>query len=372
MARLTFEGLETRPGQVWGGVRLVPLVRDAPVEGLRMHPGALPETDLPKDGCWYVPHGLTAEWTGDGSAVPAFGTALRMPTSTVDGSRRPKAKPRFADRRTRIRFVPRRGALETYLPLAFKAPVIAWPEWSRLAYRQSMLPPPARTRSGHLIDGLADALRIFEIHPDQCGVLIYVADALAGVLITPHPDDYRTLHPILVEDSYGELIWRYAMLHASVQDFEPRIEASAVASPADLREQVAAAQRQWNDFHNDTLAAGLLAPEYHFTETYAVADFRLVRYRPTFEPGREAHVGEAILDPHGRPAFLQSFRLTETQIRRGRLLQALATHDWNLEETAHALALTAPALVALLHNSDLDWMLRRDVIDHHLAQHRRR
>jgi hypothetical protein len=369
---LTFAGLETRPGQVWGGVRLVPLVREAPVDGLRMHPGALPETDLPRDGCWYVPHGLTAEWTGDGSAVPAFGTALRMPTSTVDGSRRPKAKPRFGERRTRIRFIPRRGALETYLPLAFKAPVIAWPEWSSRAFRQSMLPQPDRTHYGHLIDGLADALRIFEIHPGQCGVLVYVADALAGVLITPHPDDYRALHPTLVEDSYGELIWRYAMPHTSVQDFETRIDASKVASVADLRAQAAAVQRQWTEFHNDNLAAGLLDPEYHFTETYEMAGFRLVRYRPSFEPGRETHVGEAILDPDGRPAFLQSFRLAETQIRRGRLLESLAANDWRLEETATALTITVPALVALLHNSDLDWMLRRDIIDHNLAQHRRR
>ncbi|MQM25016.1 ARPP-2 domain-containing protein [Glycomyces albidus] len=372
MGRLTFAGLETRPGQVWGAVRLVPLVRDAPVEGLRMHPGALPETDLPKDGCWYVPHGLTAEWTRDGSAVPAFGTALRMPTATVDGSRRPKAKPRFADRRTRIRFIPRRGALETYLPLAFQAPAIAWPEWSRLAYTQSMLPEPDRTVSGLLVDGLADALRIFEIHPGQCGVLVYVADALAGVLITPHPEDYRTLHPTLVEDSYGELIWRYAMLHASVQDFEARIDASLVDSLADLRAQAAAVQRDWAEFHDGTLAAGLLDPEYHFTETYAMADFKLVRYRPEFETGRETHVGEAILDARGRAAFLQSFRLSETQIRRARLLQALAANEWHLDDTAAALALTTPAFVALLRNSNLTWMLRRDVLDHNLARHRRR
>jgi hypothetical protein len=368
---LTFAGLETRPGQVWGAVRIVPLVRNAPVEGLRMHPGALPDTDLPRNGCWYVPHGLTAEWTGDGSAVPAFGTALRMPTSTVDGSRKPKAKPKFGERRTRVRFVPRRGALETYLPLAFSAPVIAWPEWSRLAYTQSMTPTPDRTQSGLLVDGLADALRIFEIHPGQCGVLVYVADALAGVLVTPHPDDYRALHPTLVEDSYGELIWRYAMLHASVQDFEARIDASKVASLADLRAQTIAFRRHWAEFHDGTLAAGLLDPEYHFTETYAMADFSLVRYRPSFETGRETHVGEAILDANGRPAFLQSFRLSETHIRRGRLLEALAANEWHLDKTAETLALATPALVALLHNSGLDWMLRRDVADRNLARHRR-
>ncbi|MCD0442590.1 hypothetical protein LO763_02990 [Glycomyces sp. A-F 0318] len=367
MGRLTFAGLETRPGQVWGGVRLVPLVREAPVEGLRMHPGALPEAERGRGDCWYVPHGLTAEWTGDGSGVPEFGTALRMRASTVRGSRRPKSG--FGERRTRVRFLPRRSALEAYLPLAFQAPVVAWPEWSRRAFTR--LPPqPDRAYRGSLVDGLADALRVFEIHPGQCGVLVYVADALAGVLVTPCPDDYRALHPTLIEDAYGELIWRYAMLHASVPEFAPRLDASAVASLADLRAQVDAARRGWAEFHGGTLAAGLLDSEYHFTETYAMAGFRVVRYRPAFAAGGEAHVGEAILDARDRPAFLQSFRLSETQVRRARLLEVLAAREWRLDAAADALGLGVPAFVALLRNSDLDWMLRRDVADHHLAVHR--
>ncbi|GAA1668485.1 hypothetical protein GCM10009830_12870 [Glycomyces endophyticus] len=368
---MTFAGLETRPGQVWGQIRLVPLVRERPVEGLRIHPGALADTGTPRDGCWYVPHGLTAEWTGDGSGVPELGTALRMPTTTVHGSRRPRAKSKFGERRTRVRFVPRRGALETYLPIAFKAPVIAWEEWSTRAFRHGIAPQPDRTHLGFLVDGLGDALRVFEIHPGQCGVLVYVADALSGVLVTPHPDDYRALHPTLIEDSYGELIWRYSMLYHSAPEFEPRLDASEVDSIADLRAQVAAVQRDWAEFHDGTLAGGLLGPDYHFAEAYAMAGFRLVRYRPSFSAGTETHVGEAILDAKGRPAFLQSFRLSETQVRRGRLLEALAANEWHLDRTADHLGLTRPALVALLHNSGLDWMLRRDVVDRELAARRR-
>ncbi|SDL51914.1 hypothetical protein SAMN05216298_4196 [Glycomyces sambucus] len=365
MGRLTFAGLETRPGQVWGAIRLVPLVRDEPIEGLRMHPGALDEPRYPADDCWYVPHGLTAEWTGDGAGVPELGTALRMPASTVRGSRRPKSK---TGHRTRVRFLPRRGALETYLPLAFKAPVIAWPDWSRRAFTRGLLPQPDRTYYGTLLDGLADALRVFEIHPRQCGVLIYVADALSGALITPHPDDYRALHPTLIEDSYSELIWRYAVLYDTAPDYAVKLDTSTISSLSDLRIEAAAAQRTWSTFHDDTLAGGLLDPDYDFTDVYKMADFRLVRYRPAFKTGTETHVGEAILDPQGRPAFLQSFRLSETQVRRGRLLEALGTHDWHLADTAEALHLTKPSLVALLHNSDLDWMLRQDVADHNFPR----
>ncbi|MEU5873834.1 hypothetical protein AB0A73_20030 [Glycomyces sp. NPDC047369] len=201
-------------------------------------------------------------------------------------------------------------------------------------------------------------------------MLVYVADALSGMLVTPHPDDYLRLHPSLVEDSYGELIWRYSMLYDAVPGFEPRIDASGVDSLADLRARVRSVRREWADFHDGTLAAGLLDPDYHFTETYAMADFRLVRYRPSFTSVRENHVGEAILDAEGRPAFLQSFRLSETQVRRARLLEALSVNEWRLDATAEALGLSTPALVALLHNSDLDWMLRRDVADRNLARHR--
>ena len=83
--RLDLAGLDTRPAQVWGGVRLVPLVRAAPLEGLRLH------TVLYGDGLGvvtvrprtayvsYIPHGFVAEWGADaGQPGPAaaYGTQL--------------------------------------------------------------------------------------------------------------------------------------------------------------------------------------------------------------------------------------------------------------------------------------------------------
>lgn len=365
MHRLTFDGLQARPGQVWGGIRLVPLVRDEPIVSLRLHPSGFPADDDPfgdyAPHCCYVPHGLTAEWTEDGTAVPALGTALRMPAKTMRKSRRPETR---LERRTRVHFVPHQTALEAFLPLTFRRPSIAWREWSTRVFRRGLPHSVEPQYSGSDVEGFADALRVFEIHPGQCGVLVYVADALASAVVTPHPDDYRALHPSLIEDGFGELIWRYAHLYDESPDFIPRLDESAIDTVADLRAAIATAQQEWADFHRDVMAAGLLDAEYVFTEDYQMERFMLRRFRPHFVPGSETHVGEAITDDEGRLAYLRTFRLSETQSRRGRLLRTLSDHDWNLEAAAASMGLVPPALVARIDAAGYGGLLRQDVLDH--------
>ncbi|MFG3343098.1 hypothetical protein [Glycomyces sp. NPDC048151] len=369
MRRLTFDGLQTRPGQVWGGIRLVPLVRAESITSLRLHPNGFSEEPARayEPRCCYSPHGLAAEWTDDGTAVPALGTALRMPSRTVRKSLRPKTK---LERRTRVRFVPHQTALEAFLPLTFKGPNIAWDEWSARAFSRSLPHQPDNLHAGYDVEGLADALRVFEIHHGQCGVLLYVADALAAAVVTPHPDDYRALHPTLVEDAFGELIWRYAHLHAESPDFRARLDADAIESLADLRAAIGAARREWAEFHDGVMAAGLMDADYVFTGEYQMERFTLQRFRPRFEPGRESHVGEAITDDDGRLAYLRTFRLSEAQSRRGRLLQTLAEH-WNLEDAAAAMGIAVPALAARLDAAGYGLLLRRDRLDHYRAANRK-
>ncbi|MDN3243436.1 ARPP-2 domain-containing protein [Glycomyces tritici] len=370
MHRLTFDGLQIRPDQVWGGIRLVPLVRDEPITSLRLHPSGFPvddSFDAYEPYCCYTPHGLTAEWTDDGTAVPALGTALRMPARTVRKSRRPATK---LERRTRVHFVPHQTALEAFLPLTFRVPSIAWQEWSTRAFRRGLPRQDDPRYSGFDVEGLADALRIFELHPGQCGVLVYVADALASAIVTPHPDDYRALHPTLIEDGFGELIWRYAHLYDASPDFRPHLDASTIDTIADLRTAMDAALQEWADFHQHVMAAGLLDAEYVFTADYQMDRYTLRRFRPHFIPGRETHVGEAITDDEGRLAYLRTFRLSETQSRRGRLLRTLSDHDWNLEATAAAMGLVLPALIARIDAAGYGTLLRQDVIDHFRAKKR--
>lgn len=129
----------------------------------------------------------------------------------------------------RLRFLPLHLALEGYLALHFGGPSTAWEEWSRTALRDGLSPRAEDAYLGRSVRGLADALRIFEIHPGQCGVMVYVSDALAAAFVVPHPDDYRLLHASLVEDLYGELVHQYALYGAPVPRLPVRIGARSIS-----------------------------------------------------------------------------------------------------------------------------------------------
>ncbi|NEA11862.1 hypothetical protein G3I27_27540, partial [Streptomyces sp. SID10692] len=80
MNRLELTGLTVRPAQVWGGVRLVPLVRASPVEGLRLHRevyegmgAGIVELGPRERYLSYIPHGLVADWSGGGGPAAGAG-----------------------------------------------------------------------------------------------------------------------------------------------------------------------------------------------------------------------------------------------------------------------------------------------------------
>jgi hypothetical protein len=380
--RLDLAGLTTLPSQVWGGIRLVPLVRAEPLPGLRLH------AELYGDGVGvvrvgprttytaYIPHGFVADWGADsGHSGPsaAYGTQLRDGKGDSVGSGRPggrEADPvaamplrihrRMARREAkhRLRFLPLHLALEGYLALHFGGPTIAWEEWSQRALRHGLSPRVEEAYTGVTVRGLGDALKVFEIHPGQCGVLVYAADTLAAAFVVPHPEDYRALHTTLVQDLYGELIYQYALLSAAVPDFVPRIDEERVRSTADLRAAVAAEQRAWADFHDGSMATGLLGVEYTTRKVYRAGGFTLSRFVPAFRPREENHIGEVITAADGRIAYLKTFRLSEAQIRRGHLLDRLAANEWHLERTAEEFGLTGREYAARLEAAGFGSLLR--------------
>ncbi|MFF3560697.1 hypothetical protein ACFYXS_11755 [Streptomyces sp. NPDC002574] len=372
MTAMDLTGLDTRPSQVWGAVRLVPLVRSAPVEDLRLHPRIMgdgpavvsvgPRTDYFS----YIPHAFVADWTDDGTPAAAYGTHLAAagegppPATTVLRFHRRTAR---REDKHRLRFLPLHLALEGCLALHFGGPSVAWEEWSQRALRRGLSPRVEQAYTGAQVTGLADALRVFEIHPGQCGVLLYVADALAAVFVVPHPDDYRVLHPTLVQDLYGELVHHYALLMPPVQEFRARVADEGVDSLARLRAAAEEQERAWADFHDTTMATGATEQDGTWRTVYRMGPFTLSRFLPEFRPKRENHIGEAITDRAGRTVYLKSFRLSESQVRRGHLLSRLAAHDWRLADTAAGLGIDAAALGLRLESAGFGFLLRQDVLD---------
>ncbi len=380
MTTLDLTGLVTRPSQVWGAVRLVPLVRDEPVDDLRLgsqlygDAAGLVEVGPRRAYVSYIPHGFVAAWTADGTPAAAYGTQLSTeadaaPAATMGlhlhrGMARRQAK-------DRLRFLPLHLALEGYLALHFGGPSFAWEEWSQRAIRQGLSPRVEEAYAGAEVRGLADALRVFEIHPGQCGVLVYVADALAAAFAVPHPDDYRALHATLLQDLYGELIHHYATLMPPVPDFRARIPDSRIRSLAHLRVAAAEQEDAWTRFHDTTMASGLLEQAYTWQSVYRMGRFTLSRFLPPFRPKQENHIGEAITDDRGRIAYLKSFRLSETQVRRGHLLSRLAANDWHLANTAADLGIDEAQLGLRLDSAGFALLLRQDVLDGYRKQRRR-
>jgi hypothetical protein len=373
------EGLETGPAQAWGSVRLVPLIRDEPVPNLRLHRKvyAEPVSVVDVGDAYYVsfvPHAFVAAWD-DGDQLPgaSYGTRLLDRASEQAPPRIPvrvvRRMARKADR-NRLRFLPLHLAVEGYLALHFGGPEIAWEEWARRAVARGLSPRCEETYTGHRVRGLEDALRIFEIHPGQCGVMVYVADSLASAFVVPHPDDYRALHPTLVEDLFGELIYMYGLLGAPAGDLSARIDGTGIRTLADLRAAAEIQREEWASFH-DAVMAGQLFDEGGTRQVVQhLHGFELARFLPSFALRGENHIGETITDGDGRVAYLKSFRLSDTQVRRGYLLRRLAEHDWRLSAAAAALGTDEGALALRLERAGFGYLLRQDVLDHYRAQRR--
>ncbi|MEU8346767.1 hypothetical protein AB0C74_34160 [Spirillospora sp. NPDC048832] len=376
---MTFEldGLETGPAQVWGSVRLVPLIRDEPVPNLRLHRKVYAEpvsvVDVgDADYVSFVPHAFVASWDDGGRAPGAsYGTRLlerdageappRIPVRIVRRMARKASK-------DRLRFLPLHLAVEGYLALHFGGPEIAWDEWARRAVRRGLSPRCEEAYTGARVRGLEDALRIFEIHPGQCGVMVYVADSLASAFAVPHPDDYRALHPTLVEDLFGELIYTYGLLGAPPGDLTARIDDTAIRSLADLRAAAELQRDEWASFHDAVMAGRLFDEAGTRQVVQRLHGFELARFLPSFALRGENHIGETITGEDGRIAYLKSFRLSETQVRRGYLLRRLAEHDWRLSATAAALGTGEAALALRLERAGFGYLLRQDVLDHYRAR----
>ncbi|MEV6393863.1 hypothetical protein AB0M39_03615 [Streptomyces sp. NPDC051907] len=369
MTRIDLTGLETRPAQVWGGIRLVPLVRERPVEGLRLRHevyGAEYGSVDVGDGTRYtsyVPHGFVADWSGDGGQSATYGTQLGGGAACCMPVRRHHrmAKRRHAE--NRLRFLPLHLALEGYLALHFGGPSMVWEEWSQQALREGLSPRAEDAYAGWEVRGLAEALRAFEIHPGQCGVMVYASDALAAAFVVPHPDDYRALHPSLVQDLYGELVHQYGWFGAPVPEFGARVRDAYVDSLADLRAAARAQETAWAASHGSLMARDLLETPYAFERVYRMDSFALYRFLPPFQRGgREQHIGELITDHKGRAAYLKTFRLSENQIRRGHLLRRLADCDWHLERTAKAMGTGYRELVRRIEAAGFESLLNAHVV----------
>lgn len=383
--RLALTGLQLAPPQVLGGVRLVPLLRDQPPGDLRLvqrtfaEDVALVRLDRRTSYYSYIPHALVASWTTDGAPVAAFGTQFQSHADLrrADAQHanrgflasRVLSKLRMREDSGRLRFVPQHLAMEGFLALQFRGPDVAWEEYSRTALREGLSPRSETTVPGRLIVGLEDALRVFEIHTTQVGMLLFVADALAAAFVVPHPEDYRALHETLLTDFYGELIHQYSWV-AVENVYQPSpIDADRVHSMADLRAELSRLRRDWSALH-ERLSARLIDRPLRTEVVYEMGPFRLQRFMTDLDPNGENHLGEAIVRQDGSLEYLKTYRLSGAQCRRAYLLRNLAESQWSLETCAARVQCSKDELIVRLDNAGFGYLLKPHILE--AARKRRR
>ena len=382
--RLTLDGLTIAPAQVFGGIRLVPLIAEAHREDLRLsrrvYGDGAGQVALPDDLTYsaYIPHGLVATWGDDIGGV--FGTRAMSPAD-----RRCSEPPRWRsgheatplrrmarrEKGNRLRFLPLHVALEGFLSLHFGGPDIAWSEYARGTLRDGLGHRTERSFGGRAIVGLEDALRVFERHDGQVGLLLFVADSLASAFVTPHPDDYAALRRTLVTDFYGELVYRYGLIATDNDLTVPPIDQGSVNSLDDLRAEVARVRADWAALHT-RWTASLFDVPVRANGVYDFSPFSLQRFATGFDPKEVNHIGELIVDDRGRLQYLKTYRLSAAQCRRAYLLSRLAEADWNLADCAALLDCRHEELVSRLQNAGFGYLLHQHVLDAAVAWNRRR
>ena len=376
-------GLELAPSQVWSGVRIVPVLRRSCPGDLRLAKRKYKEELMvvSLDGelmdygikyTSYVPHGLVVTWTDDGAAAAAYGTNMVSKEGKRFGSW-VRVAHRMAKReeKNRLRILPLHLAMEGFLSFHFGGPEIAWSEYSYQAISRGLDPRWESAVPGRWIRGLEDALRLFEIHDDQVGVLLFVADAFASAFIVSHPDDYRQLHQTLLEDFYGQLIYQYGMLYSDPNPMEAPLDDSKVESVADLRTALGSMRKDWADFQVD-MAAGLFGRSIRAEKIYTAGRFQLQRFTTELDRFSDNHIGELIIGDDGVLEYLKTYRLSGAQVRRAYLLDQLAKNDWNLQATAAAFKQSKNELVRRLEKAGFGYLLKEHVLREAQRKRRRR
>lgn len=369
---LPLKGLRLAPAQTFGGVRLVPLLREHVREDLCLGTRSFGDKQPDLVGLHgdarapdlayfsYLPHAYVLRWSSDGTAVAARGAMLGPRLHNVGGVR---VLHRMSKREApnALRFLPMHLALEGFLSLHFGGPDVAWSEYSREALSRGLSPRCEEAYTGAAIAGLDDALRMFELHDGQVGCLVFVADALAAVVVVPHPDDYRALHRSLVRDCFGDLIYQYAILYPDVPAHRVALAADAIADLDALRAAVARARADWVSF-TESMAAGVLREPLRWQTLHRAGPFRLRRFLSALRPDEENHIGEAIVRDDGELEYCKTFRLSAAQVRRAYLLEQLAAHDWEIARAAAALGTTREGLYLRLRNAGFGYLLKAHVL----------
>ncbi|HBE19584.1 MAG TPA: hypothetical protein DEG17_11080 [Cyanobacteria bacterium UBA11149] len=365
--KISLKGLVIAPSQVWGAIRLVPLLREKPRQDLRLFKREY-DSDITlvsvKNNLHYIsyiPHGLVLTWSDDNLPIAAIGGQLIHEGKKIAcNPLQVKILHRMAKReeKNRLRLLPLHLAMEGFLSMFFSGPTIAWKEYSKQALSQGLSPRVESSITGFAIAHLENALRVFEIHEHQVGVLLFVSDILASAFILPTPDDYRLLHTSLLEDFYGETFYYYGRGIAS--HLEVKIDESTIHNLADLKQALAQMHSEWASFQG-FMAGDLLNRGIQSKRVYTAGKFSLQRFITDLSLTQNNYIGEFIIDESAELQYLKIYGLSNAQTKRIYLLQKLAANNWNFEYTAYQEGNTLEELVDRIEKAGFGYLINNQL-----------
>lgn len=394
------ESFRVQPPQCFRTIRLVPICvrqreegQDGDLRAVHFQTGD-DLTAVEVGGGTYlsrIPYGVVLRWSPDGSPVGRGGpTAAGANGAGADGAgakrgkragagasgdpwqerlgqlglmrgmhRRLHPTTRHEDTPEQLRILPMHLAMQGFLETFFSGPTVQWPEYDWRAVRFGLMFRCEQSLSGSAISGLEEALRIFEVLEDQCGLLIFIGDTFSTAFIAPHPDDYRPLHERLIEDFYQTHFGWYADLPIKAAPWNVTMDGEA-RTFADLRASLARMRATWGEA--GLQATGDLMVPWELEERYQAGPFRLHRFHTGFLPDRQNHIGECVLRPDGRIGWLKTFPLSDTQSAFAWFLHHLSRHDWHLDRSAEAMGIDRREIIRRMHRVGLSRIIRRDVL----------
>jgi hypothetical protein len=261
-----------------------------------------------------------------------------------------------------LRFLPLHLALEGFLALAFGGPDILWKEYSRYAKRNGLGIRSEAVSQGRNIEGLSEALRVFEIHEGQVGMMLFVAETLATVFVVPSPEDYLRLHESLLLDFYGEIIEQYALYYDETIDLDAKLHVKNAKSITDIRHALRDLRVRWSDFTEHSLANEIWGQEVTTQSVYKPGSLSLSRFVTDLNPAHTNHIGEMLTRTDGEMLYLKTFTLSAGATRRAYLLKTLSENEWNLDNAALAFGQTREAFITRLDKSGFGYLLKPDVL----------
>jgi hypothetical protein len=363
LSSISLEDLELAPSQTWGAVRLVPLIRHNFREDLRLtkrnyNSVVSVEVDRRTNYYSYVPHGLVLNWSDDGTPVAALGGKLSQKSDDFVGVKTLRRMVQREDKNS-LRFLPSEMAMEAFLAMYFNGPNIAWQDYSRQTFSDGLSLRVEYSIRGNSIADLSEALRVFEIHEDQVGVLLFVGDILATAFVVPHPADYRALHETLLMDAYGETFYYYG-LYGQTQELKLEIVDKDINSLSDLRVAFDRMCHDWGEYQT-VMAADLLQRSIESHQIYQAGTFSLQHFITDLDKNLTNYIGESIVDERGHLQYLKIYGLSASQTRRAYLLQQLNRAQWHLEKAATALNTTLPDLIYRIEKANLGYIINNEV-----------